>query len=171
MATNLELKARISSLDEALACARSCGATFQGILTQRDTYFRVGRGRLKLREFAEGGAELIFYERREDSPERWSHYTKEPVGDGSSVGRVLSEAFGILAVVQKRRMLFLFRGARIHIDDVDGLGSFVEFEVPGEESPEVLATMRELRSAFGITDPMVLRNSYSDIVFAKKNFP
>ena len=171
MATNLELKARVRSLDEACSSARACGATFQGILTQRDTYYRVVRGRLKLREFAEGGAELIFYERQEDTPERWSHYTKEPVGDGRAVGRVLSEAFGTLAIVQKRRRLFLYRGARIHVDDVEGLGSFVEFEVPGEESPEVLATMRELRAAFGITDPMVLRISYSDMVFAKKNFP
>jgi adenylate cyclase class 2 len=171
MPTNLELKARFPSSEEACGFARACGAIFQGILVQRDTYFCVPRGRLKLREFAEGSAELIYYERPEESLERYCRYTKEPVGNAARVAHVLNEAFGTLAVVQKRRRLFLYRGARIHVDEVEGLGSFVEFEVPGEESPQVLSTMRELRAAFSIRDAMVVRSSYSDMLFAKKNFP
>jgi predicted adenylyl cyclase CyaB len=81
---------------------------------------------------------------------------------------VLTEAFGVLAVVRKRRDLYLFRDARIHIDDVEDLGTFVEFEVSGGETPATLATMRELKAAFGICDDSVIKASYSDMILAKR---
>jgi len=171
MATNLELKARIPSLAHGHACASRCGAAYQGLLRQRDTYFCVPHGRLKLRECEGGEAELISYERDETAAERWSHYRKEGVANSGVITRMLGEACGILVVVEKRRELYLYRNARIHIDAVENLGTYLEFEVMGEPSTESAETMRELREAFGVTEGDVVRCSYSDLILAKRNAP
>jgi predicted adenylyl cyclase CyaB len=169
MPTNLELKARYPSPRKAHASARAlAGAERRGLLIQQDTYFRVPRGRLKLREAEGAGAELIYYERNEESAERWSRFTREPVTEPAGLARVLTDAFGVLAVVRKRRELYIYRDARIHIDDVEGLGTFVEFEVTGGETPASIATMSELRSAFDIGDDAVIKVSYSDMILAKR---
>ncbi len=168
MPTNLELKSHCASPEAARACASACGAVPGGTFIQTDTYFRVPRGRLKLRQFSDGAAELIYYERAEDTPERWSHFTREDAGNPAGLLRVLTGAFGVLALVRKRRELYLFRDARIHIDEVDGLGSFIEFEVTGGETPESVATMKDLRSAFGIREETVIKVSYSDMIIEKR---
>ena len=168
MPINLELKARYASADEARARAAACGASPGGVLLQQDTYFRVPRGRLKLRETRGERGELIYYERPEETAERWSRFTREWLGDGAGAGRVLAEALGVLATVRKRRELYLFRDARIHIDEVEELGTFVEFEVTGGENSATLATMKELRSAFGIVESAVIKVSYSDMILAKR---
>jgi predicted adenylyl cyclase CyaB len=168
MPTNLELKARYPSLQKAHERAAACGAARHGTHLQQDTYFRVPRGRLKLRETEGETPELIYYERSEETNERWSRYTREQVTEAGGISRVLSGAFGVLAVVRKRRELYLFRDARIHIDDVEGLGTFVEFEVTGGENPASVATMRELRDVFGIDDGSVIKVSYSDMILAKR---
>ena len=168
MPTNLELKARYPSPQKAHAVARAFGASHRGTLNQEDTYFRVPRGRLKLREAVGETAELIYYERAEETTERWSRFTRVPVIEAAGLRRVLAEAFGVLVVVRKSRDLYLFRDARIHIDDVECLGTFLEFEVTGGETPAAVATMRELRGAFGIVDDSVIKVSYSDMILAKR---
>jgi len=171
VAVNLELKARTASAAEARRLALDCGASPSGTLLQEDTYFRVPRGRLKLREARGSPAELIYYERDEETPERWSRYTREEVGDAGGLKRVLAAAFGVLAVVIKRRELYMFRDARIHVDDVEGLGTFLEFEVTGGETPATEETMRDLRAAFGVAPEDVLKCSYSDMIPAKRISP
>jgi len=168
MPANLELKARYPSRERALSCAAACGAVFRGTLLQTDTYFRVPRGRLKLRESEGNAAELIYYERSEETPERWSRFTREQVTPAAGLRRVLSEAFGVLAVVRKSRELYIFRDARIHIDQVEGLGTFLEFEVTGGETRETASTMRDLRNAFAVEDESVIKASYSDLILAKR---
>lgn len=167
MATNLELKARFSPLETGHECARRIGARFDGILVQRDTYFRVSRGRLKLRECAGQGSELIFYEREESGDERWSTYERVPVGDPEALANALGLADGILAVVEKERSLYTYRNARIHLDEVARLGSFLEFEVVGGEPASSAELMRLLRDVFGIREEMIFRGSYSDMIAAK----
>jgi adenylate cyclase class 2 len=170
MPVNLELKARIASLEAAETRARAAGLHLRDTLPQVDTYFRVTNGRLKLREQKSGPSELIYYERPEITPERLSTYYKEPVADPAGLAQLLSRALGILAIVLKERRLYLYRGARVHLDEVRGLGSFVEFEVPAElEGPEEI--MKELRQLFGIGEADVIRNSYSDMVFGETFSP
>jgi predicted adenylyl cyclase CyaB len=82
--------------------------------------------------------------------------------------RVLTDAFGVLAVVKKKRELYTYKDARIHIDEVEGLGAFIEFEVTGGETPASVATMKELRSAFGIAEESVIKVSYSDMILEKR---
>ncbi len=168
MPVNLELKARIASPARARECAAACGAACRGTLIQQDTYFRVPHGRLKLREIDGAETELIFYDRPENDMERWSRFTRETVGNAPGLRSVLSDAFGVLAVVRKRRDLYLFRDARIHIDEVEGLGTFVEFEVTGGKTDASVATMKDLRNAFGIADDSVVKASYSDMILSKR---
>src|SRR5690242_9665719 len=125
---NVELKARDPDPARSLARARAVGAEDQGELRQRDTYFAAPRGRLKLREQEPGGAELIAYERSDAAEARESRYRIAAVPDGPALRDALEAALGITVVVDKRRRLLTWEGVRIHLDDVERLGAFVELE-------------------------------------------
>jgi homotetrameric cytidine deaminase len=137
------------------------------VLVQRDTYFAVPKGRLKLREQEPGGAVLIAYERPDDAAAHVSDYRLIPVADADA-GQLragLEAVAGVRVVVDKRRRLLLWDSVRIHLDDVDGLGSFVELEaVAGPDSD--LAREHELvaqvRTALGIEDANLREGSYAD---------
>lgn len=127
---NIELKARDPDPDRSLQVSLEIGASDKGWLYQTDTYFRVPHGRLKLRE--EGAiAQLISYERANETVARESRYRLVPVGDPAGLKDALSDALGVLVVVEKSRRLLLWQGVRIHLDEVRGLGSFIEIEVVG----------------------------------------
>ena len=85
------------------------GASDEGWLHQTDTYFQVPQGRLKLRE--EGPvAQLIFYERANETVARESRYRLVPVSDPTGLKDALSDALGVLIVVEKSRRLLLWHG-------------------------------------------------------------
>ncbi len=167
MPLNLELKASIPSVESARESARLCGAEFRGILLQTDTYFCVLRGRLKVREISDDGAELIYYERAEETLERWSTYSTVTIPEPALLKQQLSSALGVLVVVKKKRELFLFEGTRIHIDDVEGLGCFLEFEVPVHDEQDATRQMKFLRERFAIREDSIFTPSYSDLILAK----
>lgn len=162
---NLELKARYAALGRAEQIALSIGATFGGELHQLDTYFHAPRGRLKLREINQAQAELIYYERLEDSAARWSDYFTAQVSDVERLRDALTRALSIRLRVEKFRRLYLYKGARIHLDRVQALGTFIEFEVPtdGDEAA-ARATMSELMQAFDVRDEDAIRASYSELM-------
>jgi cytidine deaminase len=133
------------------------------VLVQRDTYFGARHGRLKLREQNGAGAELIAY-RRSDSPEAAeSEYLLVPAVDPAGLSQALGRSLGTVVVVTKRRRLFLWDNVRIHLDDVDELGAFVEIEIvePDERAP---AQMARLRDALGIEDSALVAIGYSDLL-------
>ena len=160
---NIELKARDPDPARSLAVCLELGAEDRGVLRQRDTYFRAREGRLKLREEEPGGAVLIQYDRPDAAAARESRYRLSAVPDADTLRASLDAALGTLVVVDKERHLFLWDGVRIHLDTVQGLGSFVELE--GVAPPESdLSAEREkvahLQDALGIGE--VLTDSYSD---------
>ena len=163
---NLELKARIESWDEAETAARGLPAAWGGEWRQVDTYFRAPQGRLKLREVDGAPAELIAYERPEQTATRWSDYLIAPVENGPALRDVLTRALGVRAQVNKIRRLYVYRSARIHLDRVERLGAFVEFEVVCADGDEVAAAklMGELMQAFALNEKDALRLSYSDML-------
>ena len=164
MPLNLEIKARIENPSDAAVMANSIGAEFSGDLLQVDTYFKVPEGRLKLRRINDTVSELIFYEREENGDRRYSKYEVHETGNPESLTSVLSLAVGIRCVVKKRRTMYMFRGARIHLDQVEGLGTFLEFEVPVEDSREKAEeTLEFLISAFRLGPSDFFRNSYVDL--------
>jgi adenylate cyclase class 2 len=166
---NLELKARCADLMRAEEIALQLGAAPGGMLYQVDTYFQTPAGRLKLRQINRAGGELIYYERAEDSALRWSDYFTAPVTDCAAMSAVLARAYAVRVQVEKSRTLYLYRGARIHLDRVEGLGSFVEFESPvradgDEEHARARGIMSELMSAFGLNADDAIAASYADLL-------
>jgi homotetrameric cytidine deaminase len=160
---NVELKALDPDPARSLAVCRELGAEDRGVLRQRDTYFQARAGRLKLREEEPGGATLIQYDRPDAGSARASSYRLVPVEDPGELRAALDAALGTLVVVSKERHLLLWEGVRIHLDRVEGLGSFVELE--GVAAPDSdLAAERErverLREALAIGE--LVPDSYSD---------
>ena len=124
---NIEIKARCADPDRARRRATDLGARYGGLFHQVDTYYRVPDGRLKLRE-AET-AELIFYRRADQSGPKGSDYLVAPVVIPGAVNDLLSQALGAWARAEKTRELYLLDNVRIHLDEVAGLGSYIEVEV------------------------------------------
>ena len=128
MGRNVEIKARVRDLD-ALRVRVEAQADGPGeVLDQEDVFFRAPRGRIKLRTFPHGRGELIAYDRRDEIGPSLSsfhvHQTENPVGLKS----FLSDVLGVRGVVRKRRLLYRIGQTRIHLDEVDGLGPFLELE-------------------------------------------
>jgi predicted adenylyl cyclase CyaB len=140
-------------------------------LTQRDTYFDVPIGRLKLREEQGNPAQLIAYSRPDREESRESRYRIVEVKQAEELIAVLSETLGTVAVVAKQRQLFLWRGARLHLDQVDGLGSFLELEAvatPGSDLSAEAGKVQLLREAFQIDDADLVAGSYCDLILASR---
>jgi homotetrameric cytidine deaminase len=166
---NVELKARDRDPARSLERALALGAEDHGELRQRDTYFATSRGRLKLREQEPGGAELIAYERDDAAEARESRYRLAPVADGAALREALDEALGRTVVVAKRRRLLLWEGVRIHLDEVEGLGSFVELESVAEPGSDLGAEgerVATLRAELGIADRDLVATGYADLLAA-----
>jgi cytidine deaminase len=165
---NVELKARSEDLDAAAARCVALGAADEGLLEQRDTYFAARRGRMKLREIAGGTPELLVYERGEDPEPAESSYLRVPVPAPAELSEALEAALGPpVVVVSKRRRLFLFEGVRIHLDRVDGLGGFVEFEAVLPDSGDLntaRAKVARLRQELEIADDALVAVGYADLL-------
>ncbi len=167
VARNLEIKARTRDLHAARVAAQHFGALDQGTWCQKDTYFRVPNGRLKLRLSERRPAELIWYQRRDEAGARASDYSRLPIADPETLRDQLTGALGVLAVVEKRRQLLLWRNIRIHLDDVVGLGWFIEFEAlvtDGVTEASRLADLALLEDALGIQAGDYLGPSYADLI-------
>ena len=128
MSRNIEIKARCADLGLARQRAEALGARDAGVLRQRDTFFEAPHARLKLRDFGDGRAELIGYRRADVPDARGSDFLIARVEQPMELAATLGFALGTTGVVAKTRHLFLYRATRIHLDDVDGLGTFVELE-------------------------------------------
>ncbi|HWD65373.1 MAG TPA: class IV adenylate cyclase [Solirubrobacteraceae bacterium] len=162
---NVELKAQDPAPEATLQACRELGAVDCGLLWQRDTYFNTPEGRLKLREQRPGRSQLIHYERPDQVHERESRYRILEVSDADTIRDFLTESLGVWATITKRRRLFLWRSVRIHLDDVEGQGSFVEFEAVAQPDSDLSAEhalIGELRSRLSIADANLLAESYAD---------
>ena len=134
---------------------------------QTDTYFRVSAGRLKLREIRGHESELIFYDRNESGARRECSYAIYRHPPSPRLKELLVAALGDLVTVAKRREVHWIGPVKVNLDEVEGLGSFVEFEVPVTESMEAAQDrIRELKEAFAIADDDMVNCSYSDLIKA-----
>ncbi|HYO07597.1 MAG TPA: class IV adenylate cyclase [Tepidisphaeraceae bacterium] len=164
---NIELKARCRDLARAARAALEAGAERAGLLVQCDTYFRVPNGRLKLRETDGRPAELIWYARPNDPADRGSDYYVLPTPAPAETKAALTRALGVRGEVRKRRELLLWHNVRIHLDDVAGLGTFLEFEAVVSDSADEAVSRQRLRSLterLGIQQADRVALSYSDLL-------
>jgi adenylate cyclase class 2 len=128
LSRNIELKTRCPDLAAAKAALAPLSIHDLGIQQQIDTYFASHHGRLKLREIVGVRSELIWYRRSDEARSRQSDYHIVPVPDPQKLKAALTAALGVRRQVRKRRHVLLWHNVRIHLDEVEGLGTFVEFE-------------------------------------------
>ena len=167
---NIEVKARYPDLNQAAEICARIGAEFQGILNQTDTYFSTRRLRTNLRQINDKPFEFITYARSNDPGSRSSMYTVHPLNEGGAKAILGVIRDPVLCVVAKHRELYLWHNVRIHLDAVDQLGSFIEFEgVVGPDADEQVSRQRvdRLVNEFAIAPSDQIGVSYSDLLMAK----
>jgi predicted adenylyl cyclase CyaB len=167
---NVEIKARCNNPDKIRWYLIESHAELKGVDHQTDTYFHVSNGRLKLRE---GNIEnnLIFYERANQAGPKSSHFHLVKVDDAKGLREILAKSMGVKTIVEKKREIFYIANVKFHIDEVPGLGSFVEIEagnILADLSHDQLKEqcdfyMREL----GIRAVDLMDVSYSDMLLEK----
>ncbi len=167
MRRNIELKARCADLADAEATCRRLGARFRWTRRQTDTYFATPSGRLKLRVEEPGGAVLVEYHRPDRPEARESRYRLTPVENPDEALATLARSHVVVGRVVKRRTLYSLGNVRIHLDRVEGLGDFVEFEAVLTDEADDEAASRELlarlTAEFGISPEDLCATSYSDM--------
>ena len=168
---NIEVKAKYPNLKLAEELSFKIGAQFQWRRKQVDTYFNVNQGRLKLRETENESAELIGYFRENIPQSRESRYQRLAVENNEELKMMLSENLGVSIVVSKIRKLYLYKNIRIHLDEVDNLGNFIEFEGvlnKGENEPDTNQCLHDLQARFEIGKDDLVSFSYSELLFQLK---
>lgn len=167
MPRNIEIKARIASV-EALAPRAAALASHGPVeILQDDTFFACAAGRLKLRAFGDGTGELIFYRRADQQGPKESFYVVSPTASPDTLRQALSLACGQCGRVRKHRTLFLAGRTRIHLDRVEGLGDFLELEVVLQElepSEEGVREARELMARLGVDPSQLVESAYVDLL-------
>ncbi len=137
------------------------------VIPQEDTFFQTTKGRLKLRQLATDHAQLVYYERPDrDGPKR-SNYQIFETDDPDGLKQTLALALGVRGVVRKTRYLYLVGQTWVHLDEVEGLGQFMELEVvmrPGQTDAEGQAIAEELMSRLGVDQKDLLKGAYMDLI-------
>ncbi len=167
MASNIEVKAHVDDFEALKARAASLSDRPLEIISQEDTFFNTEQGRLKLRVLAPDLGVLIYYERPDrDGPKR-SNYHLAETRDPESLKETLTWALGVRGVVRKTRYLFMAGQTRIHLDDVEGLGHFMELEVvmhEGQSDAEGQAIAEDLMRRLGVRKDAWLKGAYMDLI-------
>ena len=165
---NIEIKAKCFHPEKVEAFLLSNGARFIGLDHQKDTYFTVPAGRLKLRQ---GNIEnsLIFYNRPDQEGPKQSDFSLSKVTDGAATEQLLEKALGIKVVVEKHRKIFFIDNVKFHLDEVPGLGSFVEIEAgnlsdPSKTIDDLKAQCDFYMQAFEVAEADLIHHSYSDML-------
>jgi predicted adenylyl cyclase CyaB len=91
---------------------------------------------------------------------------RTPVPDAAAMRRILESACGETGVVRKRRTLYLVGPTRIHLDEVEGLGHFIELEVvlsPAQCAEDGVQIARALMQKLKIEPDSLLAGAYLDL--------
>jgi len=167
---NLEIKAKCKDFKLIILSLKKIGAKYKGVLNQTDTYFPVKQGRLKMRAINNKQYELIYYHRANRKSERYSVYEIVNIKNGKDMLSLLAGSLKVLCKVKKKRELFIYENARIHLDTVQNLGKFIEFEIvcrTKKDEKEAPGKMKFLKKEFGISEKNSVSVSYSDLFIQK----
>jgi predicted adenylyl cyclase CyaB len=164
---NVEIKARVRDLDEFGARLKALKTGKARVVVQEDVFFSVPKGRLKLRILGPRSGELIHYFRSDAKGPKASEYeivrTKEP----KKMRTVLSGALDVRGIVKKTRLAVRVGQTRVHLDDVGGLGLFMELEVvllPGQTVGKGRAIAKRLMKTLGVAEGDLVRGAYIDLL-------
>ncbi len=170
MPQNVEIKARVCHLENFQKSAQEISDTPAELISQKDTFFTVSKGRLKVRDFGNGEGVLIRYHRPDATGPKVSDYSISPTSDPVGLADLLGRVLPTIGVVSKQRTLFMAGRTRIHLDDVVDLGWFMELEVvlaPGETPEEGEVEAQKLMHRLGVTTDDLVEGAYLDLLLAK----
>ena len=167
MARNVEIKARIESVEALVPRAAAIATQGPERIEQDDTFFPCPNGRLKLRAFDAASGQLIFYARPDQAGPKESFYILSPTASPDTLRDALAAAHGTIGRVRKIRTLFLAGRTRVHLDRVEGLGDFLELEVvlrDGEAVADGVAEAHALMAQLGVADDALIDGAYLDLM-------
>jgi predicted adenylyl cyclase CyaB len=167
MPRNIEIKARIESVSALWPKAAALASEGPTEIVQDDTFFACERGRLKLRAFSDAQGELIFYRRADAQGPKESFYLLSATASPASLREALTQAYGQVGRVQKQRTLFIVGRTRVHLDQVVGLGHFLELEVVLADDEPSEAGVREahaLMAQLGVQPSQLVEGAYVDLL-------
>lgn len=170
MPSNIEIKARVVDSVRFRQTATELSNS-QDTLQQEDTFFQCPRGRLKLRSFPDGSGELIYYDRPDKTGPKESRYWISETSAPDTLRLTLGNALGIIGVVRKTRELFLVGQTRIHLDDVERLGTFAELEVvmqAGQTVEDGTSIAADLMKKLNINESDLVDIAYIDLLMRRE---
>jgi predicted adenylyl cyclase CyaB len=170
MPINIEIKARARNFADLRQQAEALSDSPVQVIPQEDTFFHVPKGRLKLRQLAPERGQLVYYERPDQDGPKRSNYHIFETSDPDGLKATLGLALGVRGVVRKTRYLYLAGQTRIHLDEVEGLGNFMELEVvlrPGQPDMEGQAIANDLMTRLGVQEADLLEGAYMDLLEGK----
>ena len=170
MPANIEIKARVRDLADLHKRAELLSDTPVQVIPQEDTFFNTPRGRLKLRQLAPGHGQLVYYERGDAAGPKRSDYQIVETSSPSALKDALASALGVRGIVRKTRSLYLVGQTRLHVDEVEGLGHFMELEVvlrPEQNDTEGQAIANDLMVKLGVAESDLLEGAYMDLLEEK----
>ncbi|GIV31287.1 MAG: adenylate cyclase [Saprospiraceae bacterium] len=169
MPHNVEIKARCKKPERIHATLRQLGADYRGCDHQIDTFFQIPpeRGRLKLRQGQIENA-LIYYQRPDTAGPKTSRVILQALPPDNQLAELLDHALGTRIVVDKMRHIYFIDNVKFHVDEVRGLGTFVEIEAQdstGKWGLEHLdAQCRHFMRVLGIEAADLLTEAYADML-------
>jgi predicted adenylyl cyclase CyaB len=173
MPSNVEIKARapkIAALRQRVA--ELSDSRSPELLKQEDVFFAAPSGRLKLRIFGPDRGELIHYHRANVAGPKTSQYAIAPTSEPHALREILGQVLPVLAVVRKRREVYLVGQIRVHLDEVEDLGDFMELEVvlrPDQAETEGVEIAQRLMKQLGIANDQLVKGAYVDLILASSN--
>ena len=170
MPCNVEIKARL--LDRASVEARAAALSDAGpqVIPQEDYFFTSVDARLKLRVLSPEAGELIRYQRSNQTGARRSNYSIARTSDPLVLRDILTSSLGSAGIVRKMRTLYTIGQTRVHLDEVEGLGDYLELEVvlgPEQDEAEGMRIAEALLDNFGITKDQLVGEAYVDLLFRR----
>ena len=167
MPTNIEIKARARNFTDLRRRAEALSDSPVQVISQEDTFFQTARGRLKLRQVSPEHGQLVYYERTDAFGPKRSDYILAGTSEPSALITALTAALGVRGIVRKRRYLYLVGQTRLHLDEVEGLGEFIELEVvlrPEQSDAEGQAIAQDLMGRLGVQEEDLLEGAYMDLL-------
>ncbi|MEO8446287.1 MAG: class IV adenylate cyclase [bacterium] len=166
MKKNLEIKTSVDSFTKIRQIIISEKFS-TSVELQKDIYYKVSTGRLKLRIINNETGNLIYYNRSDKNSIRTSNYLISSTNEFKELDKIMRSQFHLLLCVDKKREVFIKKNIRIHLDTVVRLGKFLEIEIIYSDFPKAKATMNNLISKLELNKTNFIKRSYSDLLTDK----
>ncbi|NDV23045.1 class IV adenylate cyclase [Desulfovibrio sp. JC022] len=166
MSSNIEIKAHVSAPENLMQKVKQLCGHHDDLLLQKDIFYRLQSYRIKLRN-VNGTSELIIYKRDNSTEPKQSSYLRIPIAFPEYTHKILNAILGTRGIIEKKRTLFFYENTRIHVDEVQKLGNFLEFEVVlnnNETASEGIAIANELMRCLEIKHEDLVAESYIDLL-------